>query len=147
MANANEEMDAIAKLNLRHEAVADSKFQTVLGEAVDQDTLSVVTLKDYQPNELTYEVNSGKGGIVVFSEIYYPGWTATVDGKDATLGRVDYILRALKVEPGKHEVTLTFKPQSLKTTESIAYISYALLILAVAGGVYYNVRKRKRSTM
>ena len=147
VANANEEMDAIAKLNLRHEAVADSKFQSVLGEAVGQDTLSVVTLKDYQPNELSYEVNSGKGGVVVFSEIYYPGWTATVDGKDATLGRVDYILRALKVEPGKHEVTLTFKPQSLKTTESIAYISYALLILAVAGGVYYNVRKRKRSTM
>ncbi len=142
--NANGEMDAIAKLDLRHEAVADKKFQKVLGEAVGQDTLSIVTMKDYKPNELTYEVNSGKGGIVVFSEIYYPGWTAKVDGKGATLGRVDYILRALNLPAGKHEVVLTFKPRSIKTTETVAYISYALLLLAIAGGVYCEVRRRKR---
>ena len=145
--NANGEMDAIAKLDLRHEAVADKKFQEVLGQAVGQDTLSIVTMKDYKPNELTYEVNSGKGGIVVFSEIYYPGWTATVDGKDANLGRVDYILRALRVEPGKHSVVLTFKPKSITETESVAYASYAVLLIAIAAGVYYRGRKRRRQTV
>ncbi len=142
--NANGEMDAIAKLDLRHEAVADKKFQKVLGDAVGQDTLSIVTMKDYKPNELTYEVNSGKGGIVVFSEIYYPGWTATVDGKDAELGRVDYILRALNLPAGKHDVVLTFKPRSIKATETVAYASYALLLLVIAGGVYCTRRKKKQ---
>ncbi|MBR1388949.1 MAG: YfhO family protein [Prevotella sp.] len=144
--NANQEMDAVGLMDLRHEAVADAKFKSQLGEAVEQDTLSIVTIKTYQPNELSYECQSGKGGVVVFSEIYYPGWTATVDGEPAELGRVNYILRALNVKPGKHDIVLTFKPQSVKTTETIAYVSYAILLLAVLGavGMEYRVRRRSR---
>lgn len=140
--NANQEIDGIAKLNLRHEAVADKKFKTVLGESKPQDGTSVVTLKTYKPNELSYEVNSDNGGIVVFSEVYYPGWTATIDGKKAELGRVDYILRALNVSAGKHDVVLSFKPQSVQTTETIAYIGYVLLLLVIAGGVYLERKKK-----
>jgi len=141
--NANEEMDGIANIKLRNEAVADKKFEAVLGKAVAQDETSVVTLDEYKPNELTYTVNSGKGGVVVFSEVYYPGWTATIDGEKAELGRVDYILRAINVKPGQHKVVLTFKPQSIKTTETVAYVSYFVLILAVIGGVVLNRRKKK----
>jgi hypothetical protein len=79
--NANEEIDGVGQIDLRHEAVADAKFKAQLGEAAAQDTLSLVTLKSYEPNELKYECQTGKGGVVVFSEIYYPGWTATVDGR------------------------------------------------------------------
>lgn len=140
--NANQEIDGIAKLNLRHEAIADKKFKTVLGESKPQDGTSVVTLKTYKPNELSYEVNSDNGGIVVFSEVYYPGWTATIDGKKAELGRVDYILRALNVSAGKHDVVLSFKPQSVQTTETIAYIGYVLLLLVIAGGVYLERKKK-----
>ena len=143
-ANANEEIDAVGKLNLRHEAVADAKFKTQLGDAVEQDSVSIVTIKTYEPNELTYEVNSGKGGVVVFSEIYYPGWTATVDGQPAELGRVNYILRALNVKPGKHDVVLTFKPKSVNTTETIAYVSYVILILVVLGAAFMEYRRRKK---
>ena len=142
-ANANEEIAAVGQLNLRHEAVADAKFKTQLGEAVDQDSVSIVTIKAYEPNELTYEVNSGKGGVVVFSEIYYPGWTATIDGQPAELGRVNYILRALNVKPGKHDVVLTFKPKSVNTTETIAYVSYVILILLVLGAAFMEYRRRK----
>ena len=142
-ANANEEIAAVGELNLRHEAVADAKFKTQLGEAIEQDSVSIVTIKTYEPNELTYEVNSGKGGVVVFSEIYYPGWTATVDGQPAELGRVNYILRALNVKPGKHDVVLTFKPKSVKTTETIAYVSYVILILVLLGAAFMEYRRRK----
>ena len=131
--NANEEILAVGKINLRHEAVADEKFKAQLGDGVAQDTLSMVTIKTYEPNQLTYEVNSGKGGVVVFSEIYYPGWTATIDGEPAELGRVDYILRALSVKPGKHEVVLSFFPKSVDTTETIAYLAYVILLLVVGG--------------
>ena len=145
-ANANEEIDVIGKLNLRHEAVADAKFKTQLGEAVEQDSVSIVTIKAYEPNELTYEVNSGKGGVVVFSEVYYPGWTATVDGQPAELGRVNYILRALNVKPGKHDVVLTFKPKSVNTTETIAYVSYIILILVVLGAAFMEYRRRQKKS-
>ena len=144
--NANAEIDAVGKLNLRHEAVADSKFKDALGEPAAQQSNAVVTLKKYEPNELTYTVESQKGGIVVFSEVYYPGWTATVDGTDTPVGRVNYILRAINVKPGKHTVVLTFKPASVKNTETAAYVAYLLLVLAIAAGVFFEMKRRKNET-
>ena len=140
-ANANEELDALGRLNLREQAVADQKFRDVLGESQTQDTTSIVRLTSYEPNELQYDVQSGKGGVVVFSEIYYPGWTATIDGQPAELGRVNYVLRALRVEPGSHKVVLSFFPKSVDTTETIAYVGYALILLAVGLAVYRGRRK------
>jgi hypothetical protein len=127
--NANQELDGIAKINLRHEAIADKKFKEQLGESTTQDTLSVVRIMSYEPNQLSYEVESNKGGVIVFSEIYYPGWTATVDGVEQELGRVDYVLRALQVKPGKHEIVLSFFPKSITTTETIAYMALGILLL------------------
>ena len=141
--NANDEMAAVGRLDLRHQAVADEKFKSQLGEAAVQDTASVVTMTAYEPNRLTYEVNSGKGGVLVFSEVYYPGWTATVDGQPAELGRVDYILRALNVGPGKHQVELSFFPKSVDTTETIAYIAYGVLVLVILIAVFVEVRRRR----
>ena len=143
VSNANDEIAAIGKLDLRHQAVADAKFKEQLGEAIVQDTASLVTITSYEPNRLTYDVNSGKGGVLVFSEIYYPGWEAKVDGQPVELGRVDYILRAMNVQPGKHQVELSFFPKSVNTTETIAYLAYVLLLLLVAGGVFLEWKRRK----
>lgn len=63
--NANAELETVGKLNLRHQAVADAKFKTQLGEAAVQDTASVVTITSYEPNRLKYDVNTGKGGVLV----------------------------------------------------------------------------------
>jgi hypothetical protein len=143
--NANQELDMMGKIDLRHEAVADAKFKAQLGEAVAQDTLSVVRIKSYEPNQVSYEVESDKGGVIVFSEIYYPGWTATVDGVEQELGRVDYVLRALQVKPGKHEVVLSFFPKTITRTETIAYVALAILLLLVIGIAVQGWRKAKRS--
>ena len=142
--NANAELEGIAKLDPRHQAVADARFKTQLGEAVVQDTASVVTITSYEPNRLKYDVNSGKGGVLVFSEIYYPGWTATVDGQPAELGRVNYILRAIHLQPGKHQVELAFFPKSVSVTETVAYIAFVLLLLIVVGIVLVEYRQRKK---
>jgi uncharacterized membrane protein YfhO len=142
--NANQELDALAKMDIRHEAVADKKFQEQLGQAVAQYfNTSSVTLTAYEPNELKYDVNSSKGGVLVFSEIYYPGWTATVDGQPVEVGRVNYVLRALQLKPGKHQVVLQFFPKSVDTTETIAYIGYFLLLLAVLLVAYLEWKKRR----
>ena len=143
--NANEEIDAVSKLQLRHQAVADAKFKEQLGQSVPQDDTSIVKLTQYKPNNLTYEVKSSKGGIVVFSEVYYPGWTATIDGQKAELGRVDYILRALQVKPGTHKVVLDFHPSSLKMTETVAYVGYGILALLIILGIVVEVRKNKKA--
>ena len=143
--NANEEIDAVGKLQLRHQAVADAKFKEQLGQSVPQDDTSIVKLTQYKPNNLTYEVKSNKGGIIVFSEIYYPGWTATIDGQKAELGRVDYILRALQVKPGTHKVVLDFHPSSLKMTETVAYVAYGILALLIILGIVVEVRKSKKA--
>ena len=141
--NANEEIDKVGKINLRHEAVADAKFKQQLGESVPQDDTSIVKLTQYKPNNLTYEVTSNKGGVIVFSEIYYPGWTATIDGQPAELGRVNYILRALNVKPGTHKVVLDFHPTSLKTTETIAYVGYGVLLILLLAGLFFEWKKNK----
>ena len=146
VATANEEIDGVGKVALRHEAVADKRFEETLGASTAQDSTSAVTLLSYEPNRLKYEVNSEKGGVVVFSEIYYPGWTATVDGKEVELGRVNYILRALRVEGGNHQVELAFFPRSITTTETIAYCSYGVLILLLLLAIGMKWRSYHRSS-
>jgi membrane protein len=143
--NANEELDALGKLNLRHEAVADARFQSQLGESKNQDSTSIVKLTAYEPNQLTYDVRSATGGIVVFSEIFYPEWTATVDGKPVEIGRVDYVFRALNVDKGHHKVVLTFDPKSVKQTETVAYLSYGVLLLVVLFAVYFKRKEDKKA--
>ena len=103
----------------------------------------MLTLTAYDANELKYDVNSATGGIIVFSDIYYPGWTATVDGQDVPVGRVDYVLRAINVGKGQHKVVLTFKPKSVEITEGIAYCAYAVLFIAMLFIAYNEYKKRK----
>ena len=145
VANANEELTQLGKINPRHEAVADEKFKTELGESQAQDSNSIVTLTSYEPNDLKYDIKSGKGGIIVFSEVYYPGWTATVDGQNVELGRVNYILRALNVKAGEHKVELKFFPTSVNATESIAYASFGVLVLVVLIIGFFEWKKNHKT--
>lgn len=145
--NANEEIDKVGKIDLHHEAVADKQFETILKASNAQGNVSQVELVSYAPNKLKYNVSSEKGGVVVFSEIYYPGWTATIDGQKAELGRVNYILRALNVEKGKHTIELAFDPQSVHTTETIATVSFAVLLLLIVLIAFLEYKKRKNSNV
>lgn len=131
--NANEEIDAIGQVDLQQTAIVNSKFKEALKGVNEgyKDSLSTIRLTSYEPNQLVYETSSPQDGIVVFSEIYYPGWTATIDGKPADIARADYILRAMNVPAGKHTIEMRFDPQSLHITEGIAYGAMALLLVGV----------------
>ena len=142
--NANEELSALGEMNLRHEAVADEKFRQQLGESQQQDTTSVVRITAYEPNRLSYDVRTGRGGVIVFSEIYYPGWTATIDGQPAELGRVNYVLRALQVQPGEHKIELSFFPRSVQNTEMVASVSLVLLLLLVLLGLWLAFKEARK---
>lgn len=140
--NANEELSALGTTDLRHTAVADKAFSDVLGQSKANDSTATVRLEKYEPNQLEYSVSSKNGGVVVFSEIYYPGWNATVDGVEVPVGRANYILRAISVKPGSHKVVLDFHPKSVSVTETIAYIATAILMLMFVAIV---IVKRKES--
>lgn len=142
--NANEEIDALHDINPRYTAVVDRRFAENVRTSSAADSLDTVVLKEYQPNALKYEVNSKNGGVVVFSEIYYPGWISTIDGEEVEHGRADYILRAMNVPAGKHIVEFRFDPKSLHLTETIAYI--ALILLAVGGVVVIATEYRRRNS-
>lgn len=142
--NANKELDGIGTVNLRNTAVADKKFETVLGKSTAQDSTSSVVMTKYLPNELHYDVQSSQGGVIVFSEVYYPGWTATVDGQPVEVGRVNYVLRAISVKGGKHKVVLEFKPTTISTTETIAYTALALLAILVVAIITLQARDRSK---
>ncbi len=141
--NANQELDGLSQVSLSHEAVADRSFEAVLGQATPADSTAKVTLVSYEPNKLEYSVQSQQGGVVVFSEIYYPhGWTATVDGQPAELGRVNYVLRAIRVQPGQHKVLLSFYPASLSLTEGLAFGALALLVVVALAVLFMWWRRR-----
>jgi len=141
--NANEELDALGSLNLRNVAVADKQFESALGKSVAQDSTSSVKITSYAPNQLTYDVNSKNGGVVVFSEVYYPGWTATVDGQPVEVGRVNYVLRAINIKGGAHKVVLEFRPKTIDTTEAVAYGSLVALVIAIAVSLFFTYRRKK----
>lgn len=136
VANADEEILGLHQVNPKETALVAEKYKDVLGGTEGRqpvDSLSTVKLTAYDANALTYEVNSPNGGVVVFSEIYYPGWQATVDGQPVEIACADYILRAIKVGPGKHTVDFKFDPKSLHVTETVANVSLVVLMLVFLG--------------
>ena len=145
--DADAEIAALHDADLRKVAVVDKQFESILGnEALQNDTAatSTVELTSYEANRLSYKVKSQKGGVVVFSEIYYPGWTCTIDGQATEIARANYVLRAIKVPAGEHEVVMTFDPQTVHVTEVIAYSALALLALILIALFAVNLYKRKR---
>ncbi|MBO4598560.1 MAG: YfhO family protein [Bacteroidaceae bacterium] len=121
--------------------VPDS-LKTYSAAPLTNTSIGTVKMISYEPNALEYETNSEKGGVVVFSENYYPGWTAKIDGKEVEIARANYILRALQVPAGKHKIEMTFEPSSIDTTETVAYAAMALIALMVCGGIFVQYRKK-----
>ena len=142
VANANEEIEAIHALDPMQTAVVDKKFEEVV-KPLSSDSTASIELVAYEPNYLKYEVSSEKGGTVVFSEIYYPGWKSTIDGQEVAHGRANYILRAMNVPAGKHVVEFRFDPTSLHVTENIALIALGLLALLAIVTLYMSFRRPK----
>ena len=125
----------------------DEKFADIIGkEALQSDSTVSVELTSYEANRLAYKVRSKQGGVVVFSEIYYPGWTCTIDGQPTDIVRANYVLRGIKVPAGEHEVVMTFDPQTVHITEAIAYSALAVLavmLLALLGISIYRKRQKR----
>ncbi len=138
VADADHEMAALDSLDTRTRAVADKKFSAVLGQTAAPVPGDTVYETSYAPNRLTYKARSAHGGVAVFSEIYFPwGWQATVDGKPAQIGRVNYVLRALRLGPGTHDIEFRFDPKSLHVTNTLGVTAVILIYIICLGAFAY----------
>lgn len=141
---ADAEMKALESLDPRREAVADNRFATTLGNVNSSlapgDTIA---LTSYTPNRLTYVSDCRSNAVGVFSEVWFPwGWKATIDGKDVPLGRVNYILRAMAIPAGHHEIVMTFDPESLHVTGGIAYACVSVIYMLALLAIFVEYRRR-----
>lgn len=141
---ARAEMDALdpALTDLRRLAVADRSFATALPEQPSLAPGDTIYMTYYSPNTLKYHVSTAAGGVGVFSEVYFPwGWKATVDGNEVPLARVNYILRALAIPAGSHEIVMTFAPESVRRSSAAAYACVTLIYLLLAAGIFVECRR------
>lgn len=142
--SADEEMKALESLGRNTAVLNKQNFNIDISNSFVTDSLSSIKLVEYKPNYLKYQSSNEFDGLAVFSEIYYPnGWTATIDGNETEIFEVNYTLRGLQVPKGNHTIEFRFEPQVVKTGSRIALASSLVMILLIAGGVFYGVRKRE----
>jgi hypothetical protein len=144
--SADEEMKALDKLKTKEEAtfMKPALTKVLFNFETGKDSTSTIELTSYKPNHLKYTSNNSKNGFGVFSEMYYEkGWIATIDGKEAKIYNVDYVLRGLQIPAGKHTIEFKFEPQVVKTGSTIALISTLLMLLTIGLGIFYWRKQNK----
>ena len=141
----DQEMAALNNLDTRRVAVVDaSKFPQVK-PATYTNSAATIALTSYAPDELTYKYSATQPGTVVFSEIYYAdGWQATLDGQPVPHFRVDFVLRAMQVPAGTHEIKFTFQPKEYAIGNTVSLASSIGVLLAVVAAGVYGFRQKER---
>ena len=132
--NADAEIEALNTIDPLKTAVVDKRFAKDLeGFTPQVDSMATIVLEKYRPNRLTYKTKASSEQLAVFSEIYYPGWKVTIDGKEATHFRADWILRGMLVPAGEHTIVFDFHPDTYVLAANVsAYSSFLILLLLFA---------------
>ncbi len=144
--NANEEIMALDSLK-KNKAVVHEKYRALIpknGWVVD--STATIKLEKYQPDALIYKSSSHLPQVALFSEMYYPkGWKATVDGKEFEIFRANYVLRALYIPAGTHQIVFKFEPEVIRQGGTISLLSFILFIVAVGLVLGYIQLKKNRT--
>jgi uncharacterized membrane protein YfhO len=141
--NADEEIDALTNFDPAKEAIVDKRFeQEITNLTIKKDSSANISLLKYEPNYLKYKSKNRYEGLAVFSEVYYPkGWTVKINGKEASIFRVNYILRAVRIPAGENIIEFSIQPKIYSIGEKISLISSLLLILFVIGVFVVEIKK------
>jgi len=142
---ADEEIKGLDSLRTKQKAIVNVAFKTEIKKSkFAKDSLDIITLISYQPNEMKYESNTSSEQLAVFSEMYYKnGWNAYLDGKLTPHIRANYVLRAMQVPSGRHEIVFKFEPTVIKKGNTITLTSFALLLLIPIG--WFFIEKKKKN--
>ena len=127
---ANDEIKALNGIDVSGAAVIHAEFSDYLG-GLDPTKNGTIKLTSYAPNKLVYSTSTGSEQLAVFSEVWYgpnKGWKASIDGQPVEHIRANYVLRAMKVPAGKHEIVFEFNPSSYRVGKIIALICSLIII-------------------
>lgn len=101
-----------------------------------------IAMTAYHPDKVSYKSSSSGVQLAVFSEMYYEGgWKAYVDGNEVPISRVNYVLRAIEVPAGEHNITMEFKLESYEHATTIATIGSIAILLLLLFGVYLETKR------
>jgi hypothetical protein len=97
-------------------------------------------LVSYSDERVVARADAARAGLLVLTDVHFPGWKATVDGRPATIERVDYLLRGVKIPAGVHTVEFRYEPASWRA----GWIVSAVAALAIAATAFAGLRARRR---
>lgn len=138
--DADEELGELGKIDVRTEAVLGAQFGgAVEGLEAGLDSSGVVRLSEYRPSTLVYKSELVREQVVLFSEVYYPGWRAYIDGTEVEVLRANWILRALRVPSGSHEIRFRFEPSGYVAAAQIGSLSGLAILALLVGVTLYSV--------
>ncbi len=96
-------------------------------------------LQRYDAERVSIAARATRPSLLVLSDVHYPGWKARVDGEDAKVERVNYLLRGVALEPGRHRVELRYEPLSWR----IGWIVSLVTLLGLLVTVVLSARRRR----
>ena len=142
----NEEIKAVGEIDNKKTAVVSVEDQKYFeGKNLQSDSTAVIELKNYQPNQLEFKTQSKTPQLAVFSEIYYPkGWKILLDGKEVPYIKANYLLRAVFVPAGNHEVRMVFEPEVIEKGKVISMSAFGIFLLLSVGGFLKFRRKNTK---
>jgi hypothetical protein len=100
----------------------------------------IARLVDYGEEHAVIRATARKSSLLVLTDVHYPGWKASVDGRPAKIERVDYLLRGVRVAPGRHRIEFRYEPVSWR----LGWIVSTIALLAVAATAAVGWRRRMR---
>lgn len=145
--NADEEIAALQNFNPRKTAIVDRRFASEISGFSGSDSTQrrSIQLLEYYPNRLVYRTVTQSNQLAVFSEIYYPkGWSVTIDGKPATHFRVNYILRAMIIPAGEHNIEFRFDPPMWDRARKVDLLASLVILLLLAAWITRETLNRIR---
>jgi len=125
-------------LDLHNVALVEEPLKHPLDPAAGADS---VRFRSWEADRMSIDVNATGSGLLVLSEIYYPGWKATVNGQPAEILKVDGALRGIVVPRGADRIVLEYVPLSFYAGMTISLLTGAIVLLAWI----FSWRERKKS--
>lgn len=116
----------------------DKEFSS---ETTEGSSRYAVTRYADKGNEIAVDLESDEKGILVISEVYYPGWRVYVNDVEKEVLRADMLLRAVRVEKGTGHVLFVFRPKSFVIGATLSIISFLALSVVVGGYAFSWLRE------
>jgi Bacterial membrane protein YfhO len=90
-----------------------------------------VRIDAYRPQQVELAASMQSDGLVVLTDTFYPGWEATVDGKEISIVRANYFARGVFVPAGEHRVVFTYRPLSFRLGALVSLVTGIGLLIAM----------------